>query len=108
VLRPGYAGVDAAATPGGLLAGGAAAGPVTRASGTRLAVAAGLAVLAAGLALCGLGTGVSIGAAMLICAAAAVAAILTSLRYLPGRAVSGGTPPTQDPASATPDTSTRR
>jgi EmrB/QacA subfamily drug resistance transporter len=210
---------------GGLLAGGGAAGPVARASGTRLTVAAGLAVLAAGLAmlsqvrlgtgyavvaaglaLCGLGTGVSIGAAMnavmtaaggdeagtgasvnsalrnaggaitvavlgsalsatyardlrpalaalpardaatarasitqamqvasrlpsggsalraaagtaflhgmstvmLICAAVAVAAILTSLRYLPGRAAPGGTPPVPDPASAAPDTATRR
>jgi predicted MFS family arabinose efflux permease len=210
---------------GGLLAGGGAAGPVARASGTRLTVAAGLAVLAAGLAvlsqvrlgtgyaavaaglaLCGLGTGVSIGAAMnavmtaaggdeagtgasvnsalrnaggaitvavlggvlsatyardlrpavaalpareaatawasisqamqiagrlpsggsalraaagtaflhgmstvmLICAAVAVAAILTSLRYLPGRAAPGGTPPAPDPASAAPDTATRR
>jgi EmrB/QacA subfamily drug resistance transporter len=68
---------------GGLLAGGGAVGPVARASGTRLAVALGLAVLAtglavlsqvhlatgygvvaAGLALCGLGTGAAIGAAM--------------------------------------------
>ncbi|HEX8008313.1 MAG TPA: MFS transporter [Trebonia sp.] len=44
---------------------------------------------------------------MLICAVVAVAAILTSLRYLPGRA-SGGTPPTPDPASAAPDTGKRR
>lgn len=68
---------------GGLLAGGGAASLAARASSTRLTVAAGLAVLAAGLAvlsqvhlatsyavvaaglaLCGLGTGVSIGAAM--------------------------------------------
>src|SRR5215469_9953111 len=68
---------------GGLLAAGGAASPVARAAGTGLAVAAGLAMLAAGLvalsqarlgasyaveaaglALCGLGTGVSIGAAM--------------------------------------------
>lgn len=210
---------------GGLLAGGGAASPVARASGTRLAVAAGLIVLAAGLAvlsqvdmaasyavaaaglaLCGLGTGVSIGAAMntvmtaaggdeagtgasvnsalrnaagaitvavlgsvlsatyardlrpalaalpardaataqasitqavqlagrlpsggsalraaagtaflhgmstvmLACAAVAAAAILTSLRYLPGRAASGGTPPEQHPARAAPGTGTRR
>ena len=68
---------------GGLLAGGGAAGLAGRACGTRLTVAAGLALLAAGLALlgqvhlatgyvtvasglalCGLGTGVAIGAAM--------------------------------------------
>jgi EmrB/QacA subfamily drug resistance transporter len=68
---------------GGLLAAGGAAGQVARVSGTRLTVAAGLAVLAAGLAvlsqvrldagygvmaaglaLCGLGTGLAIGAAM--------------------------------------------
>jgi hypothetical protein len=210
---------------GGLLAGGGAASLVARASGTRLTVAAGLAVLAAGLAvlsqvhlttgyaiaaaglaLCGLGTGVSIGAAMnavmaaaggdeagigasvnsalrnaggavtvavlgsvlsatyarglrpalaalpardaatarasvtqavqlasrlpsggsalraaagtaflhgmstvmLACAAVAAAAILASLRYLPGRAAPGGTPPAPHPASAAPDTGTRR
>jgi EmrB/QacA subfamily drug resistance transporter len=210
---------------GGLLAGGGAASPAARASGTRLTVAAGLAllaaglavlsqvhmaaayaVIAAGLALCGLGTGVSIGAAMntvmtaagggeagigasvnsalrnaggaitvavlgsvlaatyardlrpalaalpardaatarasitqavqlasrlpaggsalraaagtaflhgmstvmLICAAVAAAAILTSLRYLPGRVASGSTPPAPDPASAAPDTGARR
>jgi MFS family permease len=45
---------------------------------------------------------------MLICAAVAVAAILTSLRYLPGRAAPGGTPPVPDPTSAAPDTATRR
>ena len=68
---------------GGLLAGGGMASPAARAAGTRLTVAAGLALLtagllvlsqvhlgtsyavvAAGLTLCGLGTGVSIGAAM--------------------------------------------
>jgi EmrB/QacA subfamily drug resistance transporter len=67
----------------GLLLAGGAAGPAARAAGTRFTVAAGLAVLAgglamlsqvrlatgysvtgAGLALCGLGTGASIGAAM--------------------------------------------
>jgi EmrB/QacA subfamily drug resistance transporter len=75
---------------GGLLAGGAVASPVARASGTRVTVAAGLVMLAAGLgavsqvrldtgyaavaaglALCGLGTGVSIGAAMNVVMAAA-------------------------------------
>jgi hypothetical protein len=68
---------------GGLLVAGGAAGPAVRAAGTRLTVAAGLALLAgglvvlsqvhlatgyavaaAGLALCGLGTGAAIGAAM--------------------------------------------
>jgi EmrB/QacA subfamily drug resistance transporter len=68
---------------GGLLAGGGAASPVARAAGTKLAVAGGLLTLAAGLimlseirlatgygiaatglALCGLGTGAAIGAAM--------------------------------------------
>jgi EmrB/QacA subfamily drug resistance transporter len=68
---------------GGLLAGGGAAGAAARAAGAKLTVAAGLAMLAAGLivlsfvdlatsyawvatglALCGIGTGVSIGAAM--------------------------------------------
>jgi EmrB/QacA subfamily drug resistance transporter len=75
---------------GGLLAGGGAASPLARAAGTRLTVAAGLAMLAAGLAvfslvhlgtgyavvaaglaLCGLGTGTSIGAAMNVVMAAA-------------------------------------
>src|SRR5579862_9526797 len=68
---------------GGLLVAGGAAGPAVRTAGTRLTVAVGLALLAgglavlsqvhlasgyavaaAGLALCGLGTGASIGAAM--------------------------------------------
>jgi hypothetical protein len=68
---------------GGLLVGGGAASQVAHATGTRLTVASRLAILAAGLvvlsqihlatgypvvaaglALCGLGTGVSIGAAM--------------------------------------------
>ena len=39
---------------------------------------------------------------MLICAAVAVAAILTSLRYLPGRAAPGDTPSPQSPATAAP------
>src|SRR6516164_7075570 len=75
---------------GGLLVAGGAAGPVARAAGTRLTVAAGLALLtaglvmlsqvhlatgyavvAAGLALCGLGTGTSIAAAMNTAMAAA-------------------------------------
>ena len=45
---------------------------------------------------------------MLICAAVAVAAILTSLRYLPGRAAAGDTPAPQAPATAAPDAGTRR
>jgi EmrB/QacA subfamily drug resistance transporter len=68
---------------GGLLAGGGAAGPLARAVGAKLTVAAGLltlavglivfseihlatsyALVAVGLALCGVGIGVSIGAAM--------------------------------------------
>jgi EmrB/QacA subfamily drug resistance transporter len=210
---------------GGLLLAGALVGQVARALGTRLAVAAGLAALAAGLgllsqvhvttsyplvavglALCGLGTGASIGAAMnavmaaaggdeagigssvnsalrnaggaiavavlgsvlsatyardlrpaltalpardaatarasitqavqlasrlpsggsalraaagtaflhgmstvmLSCAAVAVAAILTSLRYLPGRTAAGDTPLPDAPATAARDAGTRR
>jgi hypothetical protein len=73
----------------GLLAGGGAASPAVRAAGTRLTVAAGLTLLAsglvllsqvhlgtsytvvaAGLTLCGLGTGASIGAAMNVVMAA--------------------------------------
>jgi len=45
---------------------------------------------------------------MLICAAVAVAAIFTSLRYLPGRGIPGGTPSPQAPATAVPDSGTRR
>jgi len=75
---------------GGLLVAGGAAGPVARAAGTRLTVAAGLALLTAGLAvlsqvhlatgysvvatglaLCGLGIGTSIAAAMDVVMAAA-------------------------------------
>jgi len=80
---PASAGLRLLPMMGGLLVAGGAAGPAVRAAGTRLTVAAGLALLAgglaalsqvqlttgyavvaAGLALCGLGTGVSIGAAM--------------------------------------------
>jgi EmrB/QacA subfamily drug resistance transporter len=175
---------------GGLLVAGGAAGPLVRAVGTRLGVAAGLALLtgglvvlsqvrlatgypyvAAGLATCGLGIGASIAAAMdavmaaaggdeagigaslnsalrnaggaiavavlggalrlpsggparrtaagtaflhgmsivmLSCAALAAVAILTSLRYLPGRSVSGDTPAPRAPATAAPDSSARR
>jgi EmrB/QacA subfamily drug resistance transporter len=45
---------------------------------------------------------------MLSCAAVAIAAILTSLRYLPGRNAYRDTPSSQAPASTTADTSTRR
>lgn len=80
---PASAGLRLLPMMGGLLVAGGAAGPAVRAAGTRLTVVAGLAVLAgglvvlsqvhlatgyavvaAGLALCGLGTGASIGAAM--------------------------------------------
>ena len=80
---PASAGLRLLPMMGGLLVAGGAAGTAVRAAGTRLTVAAGLAVLAgglvvlsqvhlttgyavvaAGLALCGLGTGASIGAAM--------------------------------------------
>jgi hypothetical protein len=48
---------------------------------------------------------------MLVCAAVAVAAILTSLRYLPGRAGrpgSGDAPSPRAPAAAPADAGTRR
>jgi len=80
---PASAGLRLLPLMGGLLVAGGAAGPAARAAGTRLTVAAGLALLtagltmlsqvhlatgyavvAAGLALCGLGTGTSIAAAM--------------------------------------------
>ena len=209
---------------GGLLVAGGTAGQVVRAAGTRLTVAAGLALLAgglallsqvhlatgyavvaAGLALCGLGTGASMSAAidavmaaagggeagvgasvnsalrqvggaiavavlgsalsagytsalgpalsalpareaaiarasitqaaglasrlpsgaalqaaagtaflhgmsivMLICAGVAALAALTTLRYLPGRAASGGTASPRPPATAAPSAGTRR
>jgi len=44
---------------------------------------------------------------MLICATVAVAAIPTSLRYLPRRGAPGDTPSPQAPATA-PDAGTRR
>jgi Na+/melibiose symporter-like transporter len=80
---PASAGLRLLPMMGGLLVAGGAAGPAVRTAGTRLTVAVGLALLAgglavlsqvhlasgyavaaAGLALCGLGTGASIGAAM--------------------------------------------
>jgi EmrB/QacA subfamily drug resistance transporter len=45
---------------------------------------------------------------MLVCAAVAVAAIFTSLRYLPGRGRSGGTPAPQAPATDAPGAHARR
>jgi EmrB/QacA subfamily drug resistance transporter len=45
---------------------------------------------------------------MLGCAAVAVAAILTSLRYLPGRSACGDTPSPRAPVRAAPDAGTRR
>jgi EmrB/QacA subfamily drug resistance transporter len=47
-------------------------------------------------------------AVMLICAAVATLAVLTSLRYLPGRAASGATPSPQPPATTAPPAGTRR
>lgn len=80
---PASAGLRLLPMMGGLLVAGGAAGSAVRAAGTRLTVAAGLALLASGLAmlsqvhlatgypftatglaLCGLGTGAAIGAAM--------------------------------------------
>ena len=80
---PASAGLRLLPMMGGLLVAGGVAGQATRTAGTRICVAAGLALLAAGLvvlsqvhpatgyavvatglALCGLGTGASIGAAM--------------------------------------------
>jgi EmrB/QacA subfamily drug resistance transporter len=80
---PASAGLRLLPMMSGLLVAGGAAGPAVRAAGTRATVAAGLGLLAgglvllsqvhlatsygftaAGLALCGLGTGASIGAAM--------------------------------------------
>jgi EmrB/QacA subfamily drug resistance transporter len=45
---------------------------------------------------------------MLACAAVAVAAIVTSLRYLPGRTAAGDTPSPQAPAPAAPEARARR
>jgi EmrB/QacA subfamily drug resistance transporter len=47
-------------------------------------------------------------AVMLICAAVAAAAVLTSLRYLPGRGAPGDTPAPRAPATAAPDAGRRR
>ncbi len=45
---------------------------------------------------------------MLICAGVAAVAVLTSLRYLPGRGSPGGTAPPQAPTAAAPAAGTRR
>ncbi len=45
---------------------------------------------------------------MLVCAAVALAAVLTSLRYLPGRTASGDTPSPHAPATAARDARARR
>jgi EmrB/QacA subfamily drug resistance transporter len=45
---------------------------------------------------------------MLICAAVGALAAVVSLRYLPGRAASGGTPAAQPPETASPPAGTRR
>jgi EmrB/QacA subfamily drug resistance transporter len=45
---------------------------------------------------------------MIICAAVTGLAILASLRYLPGRAASGGSPSPRSPATTAPRASTRR
>src|SRR6202167_3077059 len=87
---PASAGLRLLPMMAGLLAAGGVAGPAVRSAGTRLTVAAGLTLLAgglallgqvhlttsyafvaAGLALCGLGAGASIGAAMDVVMAAA-------------------------------------
>jgi EmrB/QacA subfamily drug resistance transporter len=49
-----------------------------------------------------------LGIVMLISAAVAIAVIPTSLRYLPGRAASGGAPAPQAPAAAEAEAGTRR
>jgi MFS transporter, DHA2 family, multidrug resistance protein len=46
-------------------------------------------------------------AVMLICAGVVGLAVFTSLRYLPGRAASGGTPSPRPPAAAAPPARTR-
>jgi EmrB/QacA subfamily drug resistance transporter len=49
-----------------------------------------------------------LGTVMLVCAAVAAVAVLTSLRYLPGRTAPGGTPPRQAPAAEAPEAGARR
>jgi EmrB/QacA subfamily drug resistance transporter len=86
---------DAAAARGSISQAAVIAGRL-RPGGAALRTAAGTAFL----------HGMSI--VMVVCAAVAVAAILTSLRYLPGRARAGDAPSSQAPAAAAADAGTRR
>jgi len=97
-LRPALAALparDAAAARGSISQAAVIAGHL-RPGGAALRTAAGTAFL----------HGMSI--VMLVCAAVAVAAILTSLRYLPGRGGSGDAPSPRAPAAAPADAGTRR
>jgi EmrB/QacA subfamily drug resistance transporter len=97
-LRPALAALparDAAAARGSITQAAAIADRL-RPGGPALRTAAGTAFLH------GMST------VMLICAAVAVVAILTSLRYLPGRARPGGAPSSPAPATAAADAGTRR
>ncbi len=97
-LRPALAALPArdAATARASITQAAAIADRLPAGGSILRAAAGTAFLH-GLSL-----------VMLICAAVAAAAILTSLRYLPGRGAPGSAPAPQAPAAAAPDAGTRR
>jgi predicted MFS family arabinose efflux permease len=97
-LRPALAGLPAsdAAAARGSISQAAAIADRLRPGGAALRTAAGTAFL----------HGMSI--VMLVCAAVAVAAILTSLRYLPGRPRSGDAPSPQAPAAAAADAGTPR
>jgi len=97
-LRPALAVLPAreAAAARGSVAQAAAIADRLRSGGPALRTAAGTAFLH------GMST------VMLGCAAVAVAAIVTSLRYLPGRAGSGDAPSPQTPAAAEADAGARR
>jgi MFS transporter, DHA2 family, multidrug resistance protein len=97
-LRPALAALPAgdAATARGSITQAAALASRLPSGGPTLRTAAGTAFLH------GMST------VMLICAGVAAVAILTSLRYLPGRAVLGGVPSPQPPAAAEADAGTRR
>jgi len=97
-LRPALAALPApdAAAARGSISQAAVIADRLRPGGAALRTAAGTAFL----------HGMSI--VMLVCAAVAAAAILTSLRYLPGRASSGDAPSPQAPAAAPADAGTRR